>query len=94
MFSIEDIQSRVRSRPFRPFRLVASSGESVEVTHPELILVGQSRVVVGRASKRSPTVFAETVELARMHITAMEDLPAEPATHPGAARPEGPGPSA
>jgi hypothetical protein len=84
MLSIEEIQARVRQRPFRPFRIVSSSGESVEVTHPELILVGQSRVVVGRASPRRPSAFTDTVELARMHITALEDLPAEPSTDPGA----------
>lgn len=32
--------------------------------------------MVRRAGRSSPTVFAETAELARMHIAAMEGLPA------------------
>jgi hypothetical protein len=75
MFAVEDIQARARRRPFQPFRIVASSGESVDVLHPELILVGQTRVVVGRPSPRRPGVFVDLVEMARMHIAAMEDLP-------------------
>ena len=77
MVSIEEIQSRTRKRPFRPFRIVSRSGESVEVTHPDLILVGESRVVVGRANPTRPGVFTATVELARMNITALEEV-AEP----------------
>ena len=76
MFSIEDILVRVRRRPFQPFRIVATSGESLDVTHPELIMVGQTRVIVGRPNPKRPISFIDTAEVARMHIAAMEDLPA------------------
>ncbi len=91
MFSVEDIQERVRRRPFQPFRIVATSGESLVVTHPELILVGQNRVIVGRPNPKRPTSFIDTAEVARMHIAAMEDLPAGPAPGERDAPPAEPG---
>ena len=83
MLSVEDIQVRARERPFRPFRIVASSGETTDVTHPELIMVGQTHVVVGRPSPRRPGVFVKTVTIARMHITALDDIPAQSPGQPG-----------
>jgi hypothetical protein len=47
MLTADDIHDRVRLRPFRPVRLVTSSGESYDIYHPDLIMVGRREVTVG-----------------------------------------------
>ena len=76
MFRAEDVRARVRKEPFVPFRIVTSSGESYEVHHPELILIGQGEVTVGRPSTSNPAIHDGFDWVAIMHITAMNDMPA------------------
>lgn len=37
----------LRQKPFRPFRLVMSSGEAYEVRHPEMALVLKNDILIG-----------------------------------------------
>jgi hypothetical protein len=80
MFTAEDVQGRLRQRPFVPFRIVTSVGESIEVYHPDLVLVGRRDVIVGTASPDNPSVYDQVVRFAMIHITALHDLPVAPST--------------
>lgn len=83
MFTAEAIQNRVRQRPFTPLRIVTSSGESVDVHHPDLVLVGNRDVIVGIPRPGGVGKYYEDVtRIAYMHITELRDLPAP--TAPGA----------
>lgn len=42
-----DFRHLLRRQPFKPFRLVMSSGESYEVRHPEMALVTKNDILVG-----------------------------------------------
>ena len=42
-----NVRDLLRQKPFRPFRLVMSSGESYEVRHPEMALVLKNDILVG-----------------------------------------------
>lgn len=75
MFSPEDIQNRIRQRPFVPLRIVTSSGQAFDIYHPDLILVGRREIVIGRSSTENPAHFDQLTRLALMHVTALEDLP-------------------
>ncbi len=75
MFTAEDIRARIRKQPFRPFRVVSSSGESYEVHHPELIMVGKRELTIGSPSSESPEIYDRQDWIALMHVTALEDLP-------------------
>jgi hypothetical protein len=75
MFSRNDILARVRQQPFEPFRIVTRSGQTYEVRHPDLIMVGQRDLHVGTANANDPTTYDQVTRLAIMHITALEDLP-------------------
>jgi hypothetical protein len=79
MFTVEDIQARVRKQPFVPIRIVTSAGEAFEVHHPDLIMVGLRDVTVGFASAQYPSVYDKQTRLSLLHITALEDLPAKTA---------------
>ncbi|MFL5244779.1 MAG: hypothetical protein ACJ8FY_21975 [Gemmataceae bacterium] len=78
MLSATDIQNRIRERPFLPFRLMTSSGQSFEVAHPELIMVSPRSLIVGTATKEDPSQFDQVARVALMHVTALEDMAIPP----------------
>jgi hypothetical protein len=43
----ESFRTLLKQQPFRPFRLVMSSGESYEVRHPEMALLLKNDILVG-----------------------------------------------
>lgn len=75
MFRAEDIQDRLRERPFRPLRLLASEGLRYDIHHPDLVFVGQRDLTIGYASLDRPTVYDRVVRVALVHLVGMEDLP-------------------
>ncbi len=75
MFTADQIQSRVRGRPFEPLRIVTSAGQTFDIYHPDLIMVGQRDLIVGQAGKKNPGIYQQVSRIAIMHITALEDLP-------------------
>jgi len=75
MFTPDNIQDRVRKRPFVPLRIVTSSGETFDVFHPDLIMVGRRDITVGIASVEHPGQYERQTRIAIMHVTALEDLP-------------------
>lgn len=77
MYTPESIQARLRERPFRPFRIVASEGLRYEIKHPDLVLVGRHDVMIGYADDRSPLIYDRLVRVALAHIVALDELPIE-----------------
>jgi hypothetical protein len=75
MFTADDIQARVRQQPFVPLRIVTSAGETFDVYHPDLIMVGRRSLTIGTASAENPTQYELTTRVAILHITALADLP-------------------
>lgn len=74
MFTAEDIRDRVRKQPFVPLRITTSSGESFEVYHPEMMLVGRRDVQIGMPGPDDPTIYEQVTRVAILHITAIHDL--------------------
>jgi hypothetical protein len=75
MFTAESIHARVHAEPFIPFRVVTSSGETHDVVHPELILVGHRFLEIGIPRKPGVTIFDQVYRVALLHVTAVNDLP-------------------
>lgn len=46
MMTFSKIGEYVSAEPFRPFRIQMASGQSFDIRHPEMILVGRSSVRV------------------------------------------------
>jgi hypothetical protein len=82
MFTAEDIANRIKSQPFVPVRIATSDGQSYDVYHPDLVMVGRRAIIVGTASAESPSHFDLVSRLAIIHITSLADLPT-PAKHGG-----------
>jgi hypothetical protein len=75
MFRVEDIQARLRERPFRPLRIVASEGLRYDVQHPDLVLVGQRDLTIGFPGENNPSIYDRVVRVAIVHVVGLEDLP-------------------
>src|SRR5271170_7994673 len=75
MFTADDIQARIRERPFIPVRLVTSSGQSYDITHPDLVLVSRRFLIIGTASNENPTQIETASRVAILHVTDLQDMP-------------------
>jgi len=70
--SFETIRLRLNARPFQPFRIVTSSGESYEVRHPEMAIVTKTEIVVALPDADGIPTRLQLV--ATLHVTALEPL--------------------
>ena len=79
MLTSRDVAARIKREPFRPVRIVTSSGEKVDVRHPDLIMIGQRDVTIGVATHDDPEFYDRQTYISLLHIASIEDLPLEPA---------------
>ena len=75
MFTADDIQARIRHRPFIPLRIVLSTSQNYDVYHPDLIMVGRRSLIIGTASAENPAQFEQVTRVAILHVTELRDLP-------------------
>jgi len=69
----EDVERKIRQRPFKLFHLYLTDGSIYEVRHPELILLGRRSLVIGLAIDPAQTVFDRAVDIDLSQIVRMED---------------------
>jgi hypothetical protein len=74
MFNAEEIQARLREKPFRPLRIVASEGLRFDIDHPDLVFVGRRDLMIGTPDPASPSIYDRVTRVALVHVTALEDL--------------------
>jgi hypothetical protein len=76
----EDLNNLLHARPFQPFRLRMTDGESYEVRHPDALrIAGRSAVVFVRAIEGPlPFVYDRFDLVSLLHIVRVELL--QPAT--------------
>lgn len=87
MFTAEQLLVLLRTRPFVPFRLHLSGGETVDIISPEMALPGRRFVVVGILDpKRNDSLSDRWKIVYYMHVTQTELL--GPGPPPFAAPPE------
>lgn len=48
----DELKKLLDERPFKPFRIVMTSGEAVEIRHPEMAIVAHSYVAVALRPKK------------------------------------------
>jgi hypothetical protein len=75
MFRPQDIKNRLKERPFRPLRIIASEGLHYDIHHPDLVLVGQRDVVIGLPGADDPEIYDGVVRVALVHVVALEEIP-------------------
>jgi len=75
--TVQTFRDLLSVRPFRPFRVVMSSGQSYEVRHPEMAFVTKTDLVVGIDIQEDDVPSAFKI-CSLLHVTAVEPL--EPAS--------------
>ena len=73
--TVQTFRNLLAEQPFKPFRLVMSSGQTYEVRHPEMALVTKSDILVG-IDIEDDGVPAEFKICSMLHVTAVEPLDA------------------
>ena len=70
MITSADISKRLSEQPFQPFRIVTSSGEAYDVTHPEVLFLSKRVAYVGVAKDPRLKIYDPVHVTLIMHITA------------------------
>jgi hypothetical protein len=71
--TVQTFRDLLTQRPFRPFRLVMSSGQAYEVRHPEMAWLTRTDILVG-IDQTDEGVPAEFKICSLLHVTAVEPL--------------------
>lgn len=71
--TVKTFRELLNQRPFRPFRLVMSSGQTYEVRHPEMALLTRTDILVG-TDVAEDGIPAEFKICSLLHVTAIEPL--------------------
>lgn len=71
--TVQTIRKILSDRPFKPFRLVMSSGRTYDVRHPEMALLTRTDLLVG-VDIADDGVPAEFDICSLLHVTAIEPL--------------------
>jgi hypothetical protein len=76
--TVQTFKDLLSQRPFRPFRLVMSSGQTYDVRHPEMALLTRSDLLVGTGDA-DDGVPAEFKICSLLHVATIEPLNPTPA---------------
>jgi len=71
--TVQTFRELLAQRPFRPFRLVMSSGQSYEVRHPETALLTRTDMLVG-VEPGEDEIPAEFRICSLLHVATIEPL--------------------
>lgn len=71
--TVQTFRELLTQRPFKPFCLVMSSGQSYDVRHPETALLTKSDILVGTGDTDEGAP-AEFKICPLLHVTAIEPL--------------------
>ncbi len=85
MYTAEDIQARLRHKPFQPLRIIVSEGLRYDIYHPDLVLVGRHDLMIGSPSSENHSIYDRVTRVALVHVVALEELPVSHTSHDGQA---------
>jgi hypothetical protein len=71
--TVQTFRDLLVKRPFQPFRLVMSSGQTYEVRHPEMAFVTRTDILVG-VDIADDGIAAEFKICSLLHVTAIEPI--------------------
>lgn len=83
ILTADDITARLHDRPFTPLRLVTTTGQTYDIFHPDLILVGRRFLIVGTPSTDNPIHADQVTRIALVHVAELRDLPSPTVSNNG-----------
>lgn len=72
--TVQTFRDLLSTRPFRPFRLVMSSGQDYEVRHPEMAWLTKTDILVGIDEDEETHAPARFKICSLLHVTAVEPI--------------------
>ena len=75
VLTVQTFRELLAQRPFKPFRLVMSSGQTHDVRHPEMAWLTRTSILVG-VDESEEHVPAEFKICSLLHVATVEPLPA------------------
>ncbi len=79
----EELQTIARRQPFEPFRVILTTGETYDIRHPDLIMVGRRSATIGVTKKPDRTVYGVTIQVDLLHVVGFESMPDGPGASNG-----------
>jgi hypothetical protein len=70
----EEIRELLRRQPFVPIRIHITGGKTYDISHPENIIIGRSRVDIGVGGDAEAGVVDHVDSVSLLHIVRIEDL--------------------
>jgi hypothetical protein len=70
----EELLDVIQSRPFKPHRFTFTTGETYDLTHPEMMIVGRSLVTFGRPSPTDYRIADGVFHVSLLHILKVEPI--------------------
>jgi hypothetical protein len=71
--TVQTFRELLGQRPFKPFRLVMSSGRTYEIRHPEMAMLTRTDLLVG-VGETEEGVPAEFHICSLLHVSAIEPV--------------------
>ena len=71
--TVQTFRDLLQQQPFKPFRLVMSSGQTYDVRHPEMAMLTKTDILVG-VDETDDGVPANFKICSLLHVTAIEPL--------------------
>jgi len=78
MITALELKERMDLQPFKPFRICLTDGKSYDITNHDMMFVKRNAVMIG-IDFDDNSIAERLVECALLHITRVEDIPAEQA---------------
>ncbi len=74
MMTYGKIGEYISAEPFRPFRIKMASGQSFDIQHPEMIMVGRSSAKIYRSNESDPNPPSSWQEISLMLTESLEPI--------------------
>jgi hypothetical protein len=71
--TVQTFRELLKEQPFKPFRLVMSSGKTYDVRHPEMAWLTKTDIMIG-IGYEDDNVPADFKRCSLLHVTAIEPL--------------------
>jgi hypothetical protein len=75
IMTVQTFRDLLEQTPFKPFRLVMSSGQTYDVRHPEMAFLSRTSIYVG-VDEADDGIPAEFRICSFLHVTAVEPVDA------------------
>jgi hypothetical protein len=69
-----DLLSRLRAKPFEPFRIVTTDGTTYEIRHPELVMVGLGSAYIGYPAPGTDGLVERLDIVSLRHVIRLQEM--------------------